>query len=129
MCRTGINQQDISCTLRLGMKHSDRTFWGPGVAQLLHQVAACCSLRAAAQSMDMSSSKAWKIIHDAEQALGFPLVESISGGVRGGGSRLTKQGEYILSAYDKTVSAVQETAMEAFEQNIRPVLNSAMITI
>ena len=129
MCRTGINQQDISCTIRLGMKHNDRTFWGPGVAQLLHQVAACCSLRAAAQSMDMSYSKAWKIIHDAEQALGFPLVESISGGVRGGGSRLTKQGEYILSAYDKTVSAVQETAMEAFEQNIRPDLNSAMITI
>ena len=71
----------------------EKAFWGPGVAQLLHYIVQHKSLRAAAQQMNMSYSKAWKIVHEAEEQLGFPLIETISGGARGGGSYLTRQGE------------------------------------
>lgn len=127
MCSADMRDNDITYTLRLGMKR-EKSFWGPGVAQLLHQIECCHSLRAAAQCMGISYSKAWKIIHDAEQGLGFALVESISGGVCGGGSHLTEKGSDILSAYDKTVSTVEKVLMKVFEQNIRVILDNSITT-
>ena len=40
-------------------------FFGPGVAELLERVREHRSLRAAAASMEMAYSKAWRIIHEA----------------------------------------------------------------
>ena len=59
--------------------------FGPGMAQLLRKVQELHSLRAAAMSMNMAYSKAWTITKKAQEALGFPLLHSVTGG-RGGGS-------------------------------------------
>ena len=45
-------------------------FFGPGVAELLERVREHRSLRAAAASMEMAYSKAWRIIHEAEEGFG-----------------------------------------------------------
>ena len=44
-------------------------FFGPGVAELLERVREHRSLRAAAASMEMAYSKAWRIIHEAEEEM------------------------------------------------------------
>ena len=49
-------------------------FFGPGVAELLERVREHRSLRAAAASMEMAYSKAWRIIHEAEEGFGFRLL-------------------------------------------------------
>ncbi len=89
----------IRCVLRINLKR-EHTFWGAGVANLLHHIEKKHSLRAAAQEMKMSYSKSWKIIHEAERELGFQLIESVKGGSQGGGSYLTPQAKTILQAYD-----------------------------
>ena len=61
--------------------------FGPGMAQLLRKVQELHSLRAAAMSMNMAYSKAWTITKKAQEALGFPLLHSVTGG-RGGGCLL-----------------------------------------
>ena len=48
--------------------------------------------------MKMSNSKAWKILKRAEEDLDMPLVERISGGKDGGGSKLTQEGEELLES-------------------------------
>ena len=62
--------------------------FGPGMAQLLRKVQELHSLRAAAMSMNMAYSKAWTITKKAQEALGFPLLHSVTGGRGGGGEHV-----------------------------------------
>lgn len=111
----------VRCVQHISLRR-EKAFWGPGVAQLLHYIVQHKSLRAAAQQMNMSYSKAWKIIHEAEDALGFPLIATISGGAKGGGSYLTAQGENLLRAYDTMVAELENAVQESYAVHIQPLL-------
>ena len=66
--------EGLSFSLRVSLRRSEK-FFGPGVASLLRLVERTGSLQTAAAEMQMSYSKAWKIIRKAEGELGFPLME------------------------------------------------------
>ena len=74
----------------------DKRAFGPGVAELLDGVRRHGSLQGAARDMNMSYSKAWTIMRDAESIWGFPLIRRYVGGKDGGRSVLTKQADIIL---------------------------------
>lgn len=95
---------------------SDEKCFGPGVAQLLHQVQELHSLRAAAMSMNMAYSKAWTITKHTQAALGFPLLHSITGGRGGGGAELTPEGERLLEAYDDYCRQLRAFADGLFQE-------------
>ena len=76
---------------------TDRKCFGPGVAELLRRVRELHSLRAAAMSMGMAYSKAWTVVRNAEDGLGFHLLTSTAGGKHGGGAELTD--EAVCSDY------------------------------
>ena len=76
-------------------------FFGEGPARLLRGVERTGSLRAASAEMNMAYTKALKLVKNAEAALGFPLINSITGGKSGGGSSLTKEGKEWLERYEK----------------------------
>ena len=78
--------------------------FGPGVAQLLTQVAQHHSLRAAAGSIGMAYSKAWRIVNEAEGQLGCKLIER--DGARG--SSLTPAGERAIAAYEELQAEINE---------------------
>ncbi len=73
---------------------------GPGLGALLHRIRALHSLRAACASLDMTYSRAWNTIREAEERLGFPLLRTATGGRHGGGASLTREAEDFLGAYD-----------------------------
>lgn len=125
MCRDLVNTP-IRCMLRASLGR-DQSFWGPGITALLHNIAACHSLRAAAKSMGISYSKAWKIIHHAEQELGFSLVQCMQGGTRGGGSRLTAQAYNILHAYDAMQEELVVLQTKLFEKYFLQILKEEMV--
>ena len=75
-------------------------FFGEGPARLLRGVEATGSLRASAMAMGMAYTKALKLIRQAEEALGYPLITRTTGGKSGGGSVLTAQGERWLQRYE-----------------------------
>ena len=62
----------------------------------------------------MAASKAWKILRRAEADLGFPLVESVSGGKTGGYSKLTKEGKEFLERYQMFRKEIDQAAEESF---------------
>ena len=84
-------------------------FFGEGPARLLHGVEENGSLRAAAMSMDMAYTKALKLIRNAENALGYPLIRRTTGGKDGGGSCLTEEGKEWLERYEAYRDACKES--------------------
>ena len=63
----------------------DKRAFGPGVAELLDGVSPRIAA-GAARDMNMSYSKAWTIMRDAESIWGFPLIRRYVGGKDGGRS-------------------------------------------
>lgn len=92
-------QRFITPTVRLRLEHDGVPVFGPGPYELLRRVMEEGSLHGAAQSMRMAYSKAWRIVHDAEEHLGFDILDRKVGGVAGGGSVLTPEGEELLRRY------------------------------
>ena len=103
----------LKVTLRLEDEEGQRRF-GPGVAALLLEVRDRNSLRAAAASMGMAYSKAWRIIRSAEEAFGCKLLDSTIGGRHGGGAALTAEAEELLNAYQTLRAEVETCARERF---------------
>ena len=93
---------------------TDEKCFGPGVAALLTLVKTCHSLRAAAMEMGMAYSKAWTILKNAEEQLGFKLLLSTTGGKHGGGAQLTEQGEALLAAYARACQTLRDFAQRQF---------------
>ncbi len=93
-----------------------RKCFGPGVAELLRRVDEHHSLRAAAQSMEMAYSKAWTIMKNAEEELGFKLLVSSAGGRNGGGAALTDEARRLLDAYDGYCAELRDFAAQRFRE-------------
>ena len=104
----------LKLTIRLFTDDHDRCF-GPGIATLLHRVEEHRSLRAAAVSMNMAYSKAWRIIRTAEEVFGCKMLDSTIGGRGGGGAVLTPEAERLLAAYEAYVADVTAYAQSKFE--------------
>jgi molybdate transport system regulatory protein len=75
--------------------------------QLLQHVADTGSLAQAAERMGLSYRRAWGKIKEIERNLGVRLVQSEVGGVGGGRTRLTPQGELLLVQYRRFRTAVE----------------------
>lgn len=104
--------------LRLSfLTDGDEKFFGEGPYRLLKGVQDHGSLRASAQSMDMAYTKAFKIIRNAETALGFPLIQRTIGGRGGGGSELTQQAGELLKCYESYRSACNDMALQLYKEH------------
>lgn len=103
-------------TYTLRLLDGNGKFFGPGIVQLMEKVEACGSLRSAAQSIHMAYSKAWTILKRAEQALGFPLIDSRKGGRNGGGATITSKGQKFLDKYRAFDNALRRAADGIFEE-------------
>lgn len=72
---------------------------GKGRMELLSQIEATGSISKAAKAMKMSYKAAWDAVDAMNNAIGIPVVESATGGARGGGSRLTEMGKRLIMEY------------------------------
>ena len=74
---------------------------GQGVVELLKNIKTEGSIQKAAIKSQISYRKAWGNIKKAEEILQFSIVEKKRGGVDGGKSLLTPDGENLLNAFDE----------------------------
>jgi molybdate transport system regulatory protein len=96
--------------------------FGPGKADLLDRIATEGSISAAAKAMDMSYSRAWQLVDSMNAAFRRPLVESSTGGKRGGGATLTKQGQEVLELFREMEGRLQadaDTFFAEFEKRLK----------
>ena len=83
------------------------------------------SLRAAAQQMGMAYTKAFRIVKNAEQNLGFSLLERSVGGKGGGGSTLTPRGTELLRRYGAYRLELDRAAEQLYREHLSGFLPAA----
>ncbi|MDK3017595.1 winged helix-turn-helix domain-containing protein [Pseudodonghicola flavimaris] len=94
--------------LRLRLIFASGEKLGPGKADLLALIAESGSISAAGRSMGMSYKRAWSLVEEMNAMFTTPLVQSVRGGAKGGGARLTDTGEQILQHYRALERATTE---------------------
>lgn len=90
--------------------------FGEGRRRLLELVESTGSLNKAAKAMKMSYRAAWGKIKETEERLGYKLLESKTGGLAGGGSKLTPKGSALLKAFRDLEKAINAAAQDQFER-------------
>lgn len=101
--------------MKIRLYNQEKSF-GKGVYELMKKTQSFGSLSGAYKDMKMSNSKAWKILKRAEEDLDMPLIERVSGGKDGGGSKLTQEGEELLEKYEKFIQEMNEYADARFKE-------------
>ena len=89
----------LHCRGRVWIEGGDGTFIGYGRIVLLERIREYGSISKAAKSMEMSYKHAWDLVDSMNRQSKNPLVEKISGGRGGGGTRLTESGEKAIAAF------------------------------
>ena len=81
---------------------------GPGKKMLLEAIQNTGSIKSAAKAMKMSYRHAWEMTNTMNRIYSKPVIEKIAGGINGGGTRLTKEGELLIATYNKLFEAFEE---------------------
>lgn len=110
-----------SLTPRLRFKRGPALVLGPGRIDLMEAIAETGSISGAARAMGMSYRRAWLLVDEVNGAFARPLVESVAGGRRGGGARLTEAGRAVVAAYRRMFAAADK-AMAADRVMIEALL-------
>jgi len=72
---------------------------GPGKIRLLEAIHSAGSLSGAARKLHISYRRAWDMLDSLNRNCPVQLVETATGGIRGGGAKLTTQGVVLLERY------------------------------
>ncbi len=74
------------------------------------------SIRSGCACTGLAYSKAWEMINQLEQNLGYQIVERQRGGKGGGGTSLTPEGERFLLAYQEFEETIHQIAQKEFRK-------------
>jgi molybdate transport system regulatory protein len=88
-----------------------KVFLGEGRCSLLERIDRLGSIRQAAQEMNMSYRKAWKLVASMNKQAQTALVEKQIGGTGGGGTRLTPYGREAILSYRRLSQKLQSDLM------------------
>ena len=99
---------------RLRIYRDESIAIGPGKVALLEAIAESGSISAAARQMGMSYRRAWVLIDEMNRALSAPAVNTATGGVHGGGAKLSPLGADVIKHY----RAIENTARVAATADI-----------
>ncbi len=89
-------------------------FMGRGPVELLRGIRRLGSIRQAAEEMQMSYVKAWKIIQRMEASVGGRILKTEIGGKDHGGSELTALADSFLDSFTSYEAAVTDFARREF---------------
>lgn len=97
------------------LDEEENKLFGNGPLTLLKKTDEFGSLHKAAMEMNMAYSKAFKIIRNSEDRLGFPLMIRTTGGKSGGGSILSDEAKKLISQYELFEHRVRCRIEEEFQ--------------
>lgn len=98
----------VSPRLRLRLVFGEEAMLGPGKVELLERIRDTGSISAAGRQMQMSYKRAWMLVEEMNAAFREALVDSMRGGPKGGGARLTEAGLAVLSQYRSLEAVVMQ---------------------
>lgn len=109
---------------RIWLTKNGRNFLGHGRIELLWHIGETRSIAEAARIMKMSYKSAWDAVDAMNRTFGVLLVERVSGGKGGGGSKLTEEAVRLISAFRK-IEAEHDEFLSKLSEAIRDSLDPA----
>lgn len=104
---------------KIWLEKNGEKIFGKGPALLLLKVDELGSIRKAAFAMDMSYTKAWRLIVNLEEALGTPILEKRIGGADGGSSTLTAEAKALVERYTRMESEISHAMDLIFRKHFK----------
>jgi len=103
-------QETLSPSLRghIWIEGSEGTFLGYGRIALLERIREYGSITKAAKSLEMPYRKAWLLIDSMNRQVPEPYVVTSAGGRKGGGTRVTPEGEKAIIVFWKIHAKFQK---------------------
>ena len=101
---------DWTVGLRIWAERNGQALLGPGRVELLEEIDRRHSISEAARRLGMSYRRAWLLVQSINTAAGEPLVLAATGGVHGGGARLTESARQAVAVYRELQARLQQTA-------------------
>ena len=109
------NPSNLSVKSKIWIENENgQVVFGTGRLYILQAVSRHGSIHAAAQELQMSYRAVWGKIRATEKRLGRDLLDRKTGGVRGGGSKLTPFAKQILERFAKLNDLTKASADELF---------------
>lgn len=93
-----------------------RPYFGPGTVTLLREIHSLGSVRDASEKTGISYSKAWTMIHTAEEELEQELVRRQPGGKNGGTAELTATGWELIKKYEQLEASIEKFAAKEYQR-------------
>ncbi|MBC7492180.1 MAG: LysR family transcriptional regulator [Novosphingobium sp.] len=103
----------------------DEIAMGPGKADLLDAIIAHGSISAAAKAMGMSYRRAWLLVDAMNRCWTGPLVETVAGGSKERGARVTPLGQDVLQRYRAIQDDIAGCAAQDFGQGLAALIAPA----
>jgi molybdate transport system regulatory protein len=91
---------------------------GPGKAELIERIAETGSISAAARAMGMSYRRAWQLVEALNRDYRSRVVDTATGGKRGGGARVTPFGRQILGLFRSMEEKAIASDLRRFQRYI-----------
>lgn len=101
----------------------EEAFLGPGSYELLSRIHQTSSVRIASEEMNLSYTKAWKLMNTLEDHTGYPVIVRKKGGKKGGSSYLTEKGIELLNWYTFFLEKCVESVENIYQTNPPPHKN------
>lgn len=102
--------------LQLRLMLGEEIAFGPGKADLLEAIGETGSISAAGQHLGMSYRRTWLLVDTMNRCFREPLVETATGGSKGGGTRLTESGIDMLKQYRRMQASALKVVEPHFTQ-------------
>ncbi len=122
----------MELNIKLYLESDGNKFMGIGVLWLLEKIQEKGSLRAAATEMNISYSKAYKMISNLESALGKDIFVRQHGGNERNGISLTPFASAFIKTYDnfqKKCKRILEQPFEDFKNELTELDNNQEVDI
>lgn len=113
--------------LKLQLMCGDEIAMGLGKADLLDAIIAHGSISAAAKAMGMSYRRAWLLVDAMNRCWTGPLVETVAGGSKERGARVTPLGQDVLQRYRAMQDDIAGRAAQDFGQGLAALIAPAPI--
>jgi molybdate transport system regulatory protein len=92
---------------KLQVMCGDQIALGPGKADLLEAIDREGSISGAGRALGMSYRRAWLLVDEMNRCFADRLVETLTGGGRVRGARVTATGHIVLAAYRELEAAAE----------------------
>ncbi len=114
--------------LKIQIACGDALAMGPGKADLLEAIVAEGSISAAGRALGMSYRRAWLLVDEMNRCFDPVLVETIKGGGRERGAKVSATGLAVLEAYREMEREAATIAERPAYRRLRAHLRAEPVT-